>query len=505
MNDPYVERILKARVYDVAIESPLDELPRLSARCGNQLLLKREDLQPVFSFKLRGAYNKIANLSETAARRGVICASAGNHAQGVALAAKKRGIAALIVMPLTTPAIKVQAVAALGGEVLLHGDGFDSAYEHAVKLAAERQMVFVHPFDDPDVIAGQGTIGMEIMHQANGEIDAIFVAVGGGGLIGGIAAYVKSLYPRTRIIGVEPEDAAAMHDSLRDGRRITLDHVGIFADGVAVKRVGEETFALARRYVDEMVLVSTDEICAAIQDTFEDTRAISEPSGALALAGLKKFVAREKWQGKRLVAVNSGANVNFDRLRHISERAEIGGGREMLLAVEIPEAKGSFLAFCRVLGARNITEFNYREQGHDRARIFVGVNLTRGAAERAEIVKLLADAGYAVVDMTDSELAKLHVRYMIGGRADELTDEHLFRFEFPERPGALLRFLEAVGTRWNISLFHYRNHGSDYGRVVAGIQVPAPELEELRLHLAELHYPVVEETANPAYEIFLGR
>ncbi len=505
MSDPYVERILKARVYDVAIESPLDPLPRLSVRTGNELLLKREDLQPVFSFKLRGAYNKIANLSETVARRGVICASAGNHAQGVALAAKKRGIPALIVMPVTTPAIKVQAVAALGGEAVLHGDSFDAAYEHAVKIAAERQLAFMHLFDDPDVIAGQGTIGMEIMQQAKGAIDAIFVAVGGGGLIGGIAAYVKSLYPRTRIIGVEPEDAAAMHDSLRAGRRITLDHVGIFADGVAVKRVGEETFALARKYVDEVVLVGTDEICAAIQDTFEDTRAVPEPSGALALAGLKKYVAREKWTGKRLVAVNSGANVNFDRLRHISERAEIGAGREMLLAVEIPETPGSFLAFCRVLGARNVTEFNYREQGRERARIFVGVNLSRGATERAEIVRVLADAGYSVVDMTDSELAKLHVRYMIGGRADELVDEHLFRFEFPERPGALLRFLEAVGSRWNISLFHYRNHGSDYGRVLAGIQVPSAEQEELRLHLAELHYPCTEETANPAYRIFLGR
>jgi threonine dehydratase len=505
MTQPYVERILKARVYDVAIESPLDPMPRLSVRIGNELLLKREDLQPVFSFKLRGAYNKIANLSTTAAQRGVICASAGNHAQGVALAARKRGIGAVIVMPLTTPAIKVQAVAALGGEVVLHGDGFDAAYEHAVKLAADRQLVFVHPFDDPDVIAGQGTIGMEILHQAKGDIDAIFVPVGGGGLIAGIAAYVKALFPRTRIIGVEPEDAAAMHDSLREGRRVTLEHVGIFADGVAVKRVGEETFTLARKYIDEIILVGTDEICAAIQDTFEDTRVVPEPSGALALAGLKKYVAREKWRGKRLVAVNSGANVNFDRLRHISERAEIGAGREMLLAVEIPETRGSFLAFCRVLGARNITEFNYREQGRERARIFVGVNLVRGAEERSEIVKLLADAGYGVVDMTDSELAKLHVRYMVGGRADALIDEHLFRFEFPERPGALLRFLEAVGARWNISLFHYRNHGSDYGRVLAGIQVPAAELGELRLHLAELHYPCVDETVNPAYRIFLGR
>jgi threonine dehydratase len=505
MTEPYVERILKARVYDVAIESPLDRLPRLSARLDNEVLLKREDLQPVFSFKLRGAYNKIANLSETVARRGVICASAGNHAQGVALAARKRGIPAVIVMPVTTPQIKVQAVAALGGEVVLHGDVFDSAYEHAMKLAAERQLAFVHPFDDPDVIAGQGTIGMEILHQAPGDIDAIFVAVGGGGLIGGIAAYVKTLFPRTRIIGVEPEDAAAMHDSLRQGRRVTLDHVGIFADGVAVKRVGEETFALARKYVDEVVLVNTDEICAAIQDTFEDTRAIPEPSGALGIAGLKKFVAREGWKGRRLVAVNCGANVNFDRLRYIAERAEIGAGREMLISVELPEERGSFLKFCRTLGARNITEFNYREQGSERAQIFVGLNVSRGAAERAEIVRLLGDAGYPVVDMTDNEMAKLHVRYMIGGQARGLVDECLFRFEFPERPGALLRFLEAVGERWNISLFHYRNHGSDCGRVLAGIQVPPADREQLRLHLNELHYPYVEETANPAYRIFLGR
>jgi threonine dehydratase len=505
MSDPYVERILKARVYDVAIESPLDAMPRLSARIGNEVLLKREDKQPVFSFKLRGAYNKIANLSETAARRGVICASAGNHAQGVALAAKRRGIPAVIVMPVTTPPIKVQAVVALGGEVVLHGDVFDSAYEYAMKLAAERQLVFVHPFDDPDVIAGQGTIAVEILKQAGDDIDAIFVAVGGGGLIGGIAAYVKSLYPRIRIIGVEPEDAAGMHESLRQGKRVTLDHVGIFADGVAVKRVGEETFALAKKYVDEIVLVTTDEICAAIQDTFEDTRAIPEPSGALGIAGLKKFVAREGWKGKRLVAINCGANVNFDRLRYIAERAEIGAGREALLAVEIPEERGSFLKFCRTLGARNITEFNYREQGGERARIFVGLNLTRGVEERGEVVRMLADAGYPVVDMTDNEMAKLHVRYMIGGQARDLADECLFRFEFPERPGALLRFLEAIGARWNISLFHYRNHGADYGRVLAGIQVPPAERDELRLHLNELRYPYVEETANPAYRIFLGR
>jgi threonine dehydratase len=504
MSEPYVERILKARVYDVAIESALDPMPRLSTRVGSQVLLKREDLQPVFSFKLRGAYNKIANLSETAARRGVICASAGNHAQGVALAARKRGIPAVIVMPLTTPAIKVHAVADLGGEVVLHGEIFDTAYEHALKLAAERQLVFVHPFDDPDVIAGQGTIGMEILRQAPGPIDAVFVAVGGGGLIGGIAAYVKYLSPKTKIIGVEPEDAAAMHDSLKAGTRVKLDHVGLFADGVAVKRVGEEGFALAQKYVDGMVLVNTDEICAAIQDVFEDTRAVPEPAGALSVAGLKKFVAREGWSGKRLVAINCGANLNFDRLRYIAERADLGAGREALLAVEIPEQPGSFLEFCGALGARNITEFNYREQGRERAQVFVGLNLTRGAAERGEIVRQLGDAGYRVVDMTDNEIAKQHVRYMIGGQAHGLADECVYRFEFPERPGALLRFLEAIGSRWNISMFHYRNHGSDYGRVLAGIQVPAAERDELRLHLGELKYPYVDETANPAYRVFLG-
>ena len=504
MSEPYVERILKARVYDVAIESPLDRMPRLSARTGAEVLLKREDMQPVFSFKLRGAYNKIANLSATAAARGVICASAGNHAQGVALAARHRGIPATIVMPVTTPPIKVDAVAALGAEVLLHGEVFDAAYEHAQKLAAERQLVFVHPFDDPDVIAGQGTVAMEILRQTPGEIDAIFVAIGGGGLIGGMAAYVKTLYPRTRIIGVEPEDAATMHESLRAGQRVTLDHVGLFADGVAVRRVGEETFKLARQYVDEVVLVSTDEMCAAIQDIFEDTRAVPEPSGALGVAGMKKYLAREKWHGKRVVAVNSGANVNFDRLRYIAERADLGAGREMLLAVEIPEQQGSFLQFCRTLGARNITEFNYREQGRECAQIFVGVNVTGGRAGHAVIIDVLRQAGYAVVDMTENEMAKLHVRYLIGGQA-RLADECLFRFEFPERPGALLRFLEAVGSRWNISLFHYRNHGADTGRVLAGVQVPPEERADLRLHLDELRFPYVEETANPAYSIFLGR
>jgi len=504
MTDDYIERILKARVYDVAIQSPLDRMPRLSTRLGSEVLLKREDLQPVFSFKLRGAYNKVANLSETAARRGVICASAGNHAQGLALAARKRGIPALVVMPATTPAIKVQAVISYGGEVILHGDVFDVAFDYALKLAAERNMVFVHPFDDPDVIAGQGTIGMEILRQAPGDIDAIFVPVGGGGLISGVATFVKYLSPRTKIIGVEPEDAASMYESLRAGSRVTLERVGTFADGVAVKRVGEETFRLARQYVDEVVLVTTDEMCSAIQDTFEDTRTIPEAAGALALAGLKKYVARTGWKDKRLVTINSGANMNFDRLRHIAERADLGGDREALLAVEIPEERGSFLRFCGVLGERNITEFNYREQSTQRAQIFVGLNLTRGLEERVATVKHLAEAGYPVVDMTDNEMAKLHVRYMVGGHAPALTDELLFRFEFPERPGALLKFLESIGGRWNISLFHYRNHGSDYGRVLAGIQVPKADRADFLEHLTLLRFPFFEETANPAYRKFLG-
>ena len=503
MQDDYLQRVLKARVYDVAIESPLDLAPRLSRQIGNTVRLKREDLQPVFSFKLRGAYNKIAHLSPAVAARGVICASAGNHAQGVALGARRRGVPAVIVMPQTTPSIKVDAVRDLGGEVVLHGDDFDSAYEHALQVCRDRSLAFVHPFDDPDVIAGQGTIGMEILHQTGGEIDAIFVPIGGGGLIGGIAAYVKQLYPRVRIIGVEPEDAAAMYESLRVGRRVTLERVGIFADGVAVRRVGEENFELARRYVDEVVLVDTDQICAAIQDTFQDTRSIPEPSGALALAGLKYYVAREQLRDQRLVAINSGANMNFDRLRHIAERADIGGEREALLAVEIPEQPGSFLQFCEAIGRRNVTEFNYRYHGGERARIFVGCALQHGRAEADALVRDLKAAGYPVVDMTDNEMAKLHVRYMVGGQAPGLADELLFRFEFPERPGALLRFLRAVGSAWNISLFHYRNHGSDYGRVLAGIQVPRGGRAQLLQHLNELHYPYTDETANPAYRMFL--
>ena len=501
---PYIERILKARVYDVAIESPLDDAPRLSRRLGNRVMLKREDLQPVFSFKLRGAYNRIAQMSDAAAKRGVVCASAGNHAQGVALAAKRRGIPAVIVMPQTTPSIKVQAVIDLGAEVVLHGDDYDGAFDRALALARERNLVFVHPFDDPDVIAGQGTIAVEVLRQTGGHVDAIFVPVGGGGLISGIAVYVKYLYPNVRIIGVEPEDAASMYESLKAGKRVTLDRVGVFADGVAVRRVGEETFNLCREYVDEILLLGTDEICAAIQDVFEDTRSIVEPAGALAVAGIKKFIAREGWKDKRLVAINSGANMNFDRLRHVSERADLGGQREAMLAVTIPEQPGSFLHLCEILGSRSVTEFSYRYQNAQGAQLFVGFGLTQGRAERDAVVKSLRDAHYIVADMTDNEMVKLHVRYMVGGRAHGLENEALYRFEFPERPGALLKFLNAVGTRWNISLFHYRNHGSDYGRVLAGIQVPPKDRADFVQHLNDLHYAYVEETNNPMYRMFLG-
>lgn len=500
----YIERILKARVYDVAIESPLDHARLLSRRFGNDIRFKREDLQPVFSFKLRGAYNKIAQLSDAAAKRGVICASAGNHAQGVALAAKRRGIPAVIVMPQTTPSIKVQAVIDHGGEAVLHGDDYDAAYEHALGIMRERNMVFVHPFDDPDVIAGQGTIAVELARQTGGDMDAVFVPIGGGGLIAGIAVYLKFLYPRLRIIGVQPADSCAMLQSVNAGKRVSLDRVGIFADGVAVRRVGEETFRLVREHVDEIITVDTDEICAGIQDIFEDTRAIVEPAGALAVAGIKKYVAREGWKDKRLIAINCGANMNFDRLRHVAERAEIGAQREALLAVEIPEQPGSFLRFCETLGRRSVTEFNYRFEQGRAAQIFVGFSLARGRAERDGVIASLRDAGHAVTDMTDNEMAKLHVRFMVGGHARGIVDELLLRFEFPERPGALLRFLQSVGSRWNISLFHYRNHGSDYGRVLCGIQVPMAERDEFRLHIDALHYPYTDETANPAYGIFLG-
>lgn len=500
----YIDRILRARVYDVAIETPLDPAPRLSRRLANEVLLKREDLQPVFSFKLRGAYNKIANLDEESAQRGVICASAGNHAQGVALAAARRRIRSVIVMPVTTPQIKVQAVLDLGGEAVLFGDDYDTAHEHALQLSREQGLVFVHPFDDPDVIAGQGTIGMELARQSAGRIDAVFVPVGGGGLIAGIAAYMKYVYPQIKIIGVNAADSTAMHDSLRAGERVALPRVGIFADGVAVRRVGEETFRLASELVDEMLLVSTDEICAGIQDIFEDTRSIVEPAGALAIAAIKKYVARTGCSGKRLVAINCGANMNFDRLRHVAERADLGAQREALLAVEIPEQRGSFLQLCRVLKQRSITEFNYRFDPVGGAKVFLGFALKAGTADLRGVMVDLTAAGYNVVDMTDNELAKLHVRYMVGGRPAGTTDELLLRFEFPERPGALLRFLEAIGAQWNISLFHYRNHGSDAGRVLAGIQVPPNSRSEFFAHLAELDFPWTDESDNPAYRLFLA-
>jgi len=499
----YVQRILDAKIYDVAIESPLELARRLSRRHGNDILLKREDLQPVFSFKLRGAYNKIVRLPDSVARRGVICASAGNHAQGVALAATRRRIPSVIVMPVTTPQIKIQAVTDLGGEIVLHGDDYDSAFEHSLKIAKDRDLVFVHPFDDPDVIAGQGTIGIEISRQTGGAVDAVFVPVGGGGLIAGIATFLKHAHPRVRIIGVNAADSTAMYDSFQAGKRLALTRVGIFADGIAVRRVGEETFRLASEFVDEMLLVDTDEICAGIQDIFEDTRSIVEPAGALAVAAIKKYIAREGCMGKRLVAINCGANMNFDRLRHVAERAEIGAKREALLAVEIPERPGSFLQLCRVLGRRSVTEFNYRYEKPGIAHIFLGFGMSGDRDERSIVIKTLTDVGYVVIDMTDNELAKLHVRYTIGGHA-AISDERLFRFEFPERPGALLRFLEAVGSRWNITLFHYRNHGSDAGRVMAGIQIPEDTREEFLAHLTELQYPWIDESANPAYRLFLG-
>ncbi len=503
MASEYLERILKARVYDVAIESPLDHASRLSARLGVRVLFKREDLQPVFSFKLRGASNRIARLTEAEAARGVICASAGNHAQGVALSAGRRGIQATIVMPRMTPQIKIDAVRTLGGHIDLFGEDFDAAYAHACELAEERGLTFIHPFDDPDVIAGQGTIGMEILHQHEGPIAAIFVPIGGGGLIAGIASYVKSLRPEIRIVGVEPDDAASMHDSLLAGERITLDRVGIFADGVAVKRVGEETFRLARQYVDEVILVSTDETCAAIQDIFEDTRSIVEPAGGLAVAGMKKWLARNERRPGAYVTINCGANMNFDRLRHIAERADLGQRREALYAVEIPEKPGSFRKFCALLGSRSVTEFNYRYADGMRARIFVGIGLFDGIDEQQRVHRSIADAGFPVIDMSDNEMAKLHVRYMVGGPASGLQDERLFRFEFPERPGALLRFLTAIGDRWNISLFHYRNHGSDYGRVLVGIQIPPDTTADFLAHLPALGFDFVEETDNPAYKMFL--
>ena len=499
----YVRRILTSSVYDVAAETPLEPMKQLSARLGLDVLLKREDLQPVFSFKIRGAQNKIASLSAVERTRGVICASAGNHAQGVALSASRLGIRAVIVMPTTTPAIKVRSVLRLGGEVILHGEGFDAAQAHARALAEQENLVFVHPFDDPAVIAGQGTIGMELLRQRSGAIGAIYVPIGGGGLAAGIAAYVKFLRPEIKIFGVEPADAASMKAALDAGTPVKLDQVGLFADGVAVRQVGQETFRLCQALLDGIVTVATDEICAAIKDIFEDTRAIAEPAGALALAGLRRHVEDRRAPAGPLIAINSGANVNFDRLRHVAERAEIGERGEALLAVTIPEEPGSYRTFIRLLGDRSITEFNYRYAPGALARIFVGIKLKQGDAEKQQIIDLLRQNSYEVVDMTDNELAKLHVRYMVGGRAAHLHDELVYRFQFPERPGALLKFLEGLKQDWNISLFHYRNHGADYGRVLAGIQVPEATLPLFLRFLDELGYAYWDETANPAYQLFL--
>jgi threonine dehydratase len=498
----YLERILKAKVYDVAVETPLERAPCLSARLNNQVLIKREDLQPVFSFKLRGAYNKIVRLSTEEKKRGVIAASAGNHAQGVALSAERLGIRACIVMPTTTPLIKVEAVRARGAEIVLFGDTYDDAYGHAKQLEREKGLTFVHPYDDPDVIAGQGTIAMEILRQHRGPIHAIFVPVGGGGLLAGIAAYVKHLEPDIKVIGVEPDDAGCMKAALDADERVRLTHVGIFADGVAVKQAGEEPFRIAREHVDEVMLVKTDAVCAAIKDIFDDTRSIAEPAGALAIAGLKDYVAREGLSGKTLIAIDSGANMNFDRLRYVAERAEIGEHRESLFAVTIAERPGAFQAFCQVLGKISVTEFNYRYGRPNEAHIFVGVGLTNGEKQRLEILSRLEAERLPVVDMTHNEMAKLHVRFMVGGRTH--TDhERLLRFEFPERPGALMQFLTAIGGRWNISLFHYRNHGAAFGRVLCGMQVPRDEERHFQTFLHELGYPFQEESDNPAYRLFL--
>ena len=502
--DDYRRRIEAARVYEVAVRTPLERARKLSARLDNTVLLKREDLQPVFSFKLRGAFNKIAGLRDSQRKAGVIAASAGNHAQGVALAAKKLHTQAWIVMPRTTPSIKVEAVRALGGHVVLHGDAYDDAAAHAVELAREKKLTLVPPYDDADVIAGQGTVAREILEQHPGALDAVFVCTGGGGLLAGVAAWIKALRPQVKVISVEPEDSNCMAAALAAGRRVELKEVGLFADGVAVKQAGQEPFRVARHCVDECVTVSVDEICAAVRDVFNECRAVPEPAGALAVAGLKKWVQRKGVKNKTLAAIVSGANVNFDRLRHIAERAELGDAHETLLAVTIPEKPGSFRRFLTHLGRRVITEFNYRYANPREAHIFAGIKLGDEAGERAAILKRLRDDGYPVTDLTGNEMAKVHVRYMVGGRAPRLTDEMLLRFEFPERPGACLDFLAAVGSRWNISLFHYRNHGAAYGRVLCGLQVPKSERAECRRSFDALGYPYWDETANPAYSLFLG-
>ncbi|MFC3607537.1 threonine ammonia-lyase, biosynthetic [Stutzerimonas tarimensis] len=504
MLEQYVKKILTSRVYDVAAETPLQPARQLSERFANQILLKREDLQPVFSFKIRGAYNKMAQLTAEELARGVVTASAGNHAQGVALAARYLGIKATIVMPRTTPELKVQGVRARGGKVVLHGDAFPEALAHSLKLVEEKGFTYIHPYDDPEVIAGQGTVAMEILRQHQGAMDAIFVPVGGGGLVAGIAAYIKYLRPEIKVIGVEPDDSNCLQAAMAAGERVVLQQVGLFADGVAVAQIGHHTFELCRRYVDEVITVSTDEICAAIKDIYDDTRSITEPAGALAVAGIKKYVEREGVTGQVLLAIDSGANVNFDRLRHVAERAELGERREAIIAVTIPERPGSFKSFCEALGKRQITEFNYRYHADREAHIFVGVQTHPEHDPRAALVEGLREKGFPVLDLTDNELAKLHLRHMVGGHAARVSDERVLRFEFPERPGALFNFLSKLGGRWNISMFHYRNHGAADGRVVAGLQVPADELHLLPAALEKVGYRYWDESDNPAYRLFLG-
>jgi threonine dehydratase len=503
MTTNYRQKIENSRVYDVAKITPLEFQPNLSARINNRVLLKREDMQPVFSFKLRGAYNKMASLPTDVLKRGVIAASAGNHAQGVAMSAQKLGCRAVIVMPTTTPFIKINAVKARGAEVVLFGDSYSDAYVKALELEKSEQLTFVHPYDDPEVIAGQGTIALEILSAHPEPIEAIFCCVGGGGLLAGIAAYVKAVRPEIKIIGVEAKDAEAMTESLKQGKRVMLDQVGLFADGAAVKQVGEHTFALCQQYVDEMIVVDNDAICAAIKDVFEDTRSILEPAGALATAGLKEYAKRNHLTGKTLIGIASGANMNFDRLRFIAERAEVGEKREAVLAVTIPEKPGAFKAFCRLLGDRNITEFNYRYSDPKFAHIFVGVAVV-DPAESSKLVADLIAQGLPALDLTDNEVAKLHLRHLVGGHAPQAENEVVFRFEFPEKPGALMKFLDTMGHDWNISLFHYRNHGADFGRVLVGMQVPPNELAEFAEFLQNLGYPYWNETDNPAYKLFLG-
>jgi threonine dehydratase len=499
---PYLQKILTARVYDVAVETALEPARSLSRRLGNHVLLKREDTQPVFSFKLRGAYNKMVQLDAQALARGVICASAGNHAQGVALAARRLGCKATIVMPVTTPKLKIDAVRALGGDVLLHGESYSDAYAHAAELERSQGMTFVHPFDDPAVIAGQGTIAMEILRQHQGPIDAVFVAIGGGGLVSGVAAYIKAVRPEVQVIGVQMNDSDAMLRSVRAGKRITLPDVGLFSDGTAVKTVGEETFRLARELVDDFVVVDTDAVCAAIKDVFQDTRSILEPAGALGVAAIKQWVEAKKAKGQTFVAITCGANMNFDRLRFVAERAEVGEEREALLAVTIPEERGSFRRLCALIGPRAVTEFNYRISDAEQAHVFVGVATTH-REEVAKLVRNFGRHGFATLDLTGDELAKQHVRHLVGGRTALARDERLYRFIFPERPGALMKFLQAMRPEWNISLFHYRNQGADYGRILVGLQVPRADRKAFQEFLQSLAYPCQDETDNPAYRLFL--